>query len=106
MPCWQERRVTMEFRVENLEFLVKGLKSEGFSVYERFGGVITVSKGGVVATIEEERITVQKGEEKFVNEIKRAYSRANVKNALGRYGFGHVWESSNKVKVTGGRRLS
>jgi hypothetical protein len=104
MPCDAVRTIRMDFKVANRDILLAGLKAAGFHINTSSSGVIVASKDGNYARIFGGKIEVPEGDEKVINEVKRAYAMETVRAAAKRFGWSLVQDRNDAQHVTVMRR--
>lgn len=89
MPCDTIRQVTVELKVADKQILLLGLLASGFTTRALSEDRLTFSKGLATGVIDLKagRITIQEGNEKVINEIKRSYSSEVIRQSAKRFGW-------------------
>lgn len=105
MPCDTITSTTVALQKADKELLKKGLKTDGWSVWES-GGIIYANKFEAgrfySAEYDGSRISTNqsgKNHDDAVNSIKRSYSRAVVEATTRRYGWQTVRTEGDKYTV-------
>jgi len=81
MPCYEVNLMNVQFKVENVELLLSSLKNSGQSVYRVGEDLVYI---GSYTKINLREGTITGTDMKFINSIKRGYSKEVVKVAAKR----------------------
>jgi hypothetical protein len=105
MPCYTVRETTVDLGAADRKILIDGLRAAGFTVVDQ-GDFLDLRKNdGTSATVRPDgRVAFYAGQERVVNEIKRAYSAEAVRVAAKRFGY-TLTTDRQTGRITAGRRF-
>ena len=95
MPCYEVRRVTVEFKAANKSLLLTALKAAGHK-YSVNGNTVATA-GGIVIDLANQ--TATGGNSTMLNKLKQAYSREAVKATAKKFGWATKTQG-NTINVT------
>lgn len=100
MPCYTERRTTLDLAAADQQLLVGALRASGWTVATERDGTLHVARGAISGTISNGRITLPETAAQMVNDIKRSYARAAVEQAGRKYGWQVQVQGTTDYRLT------
>lgn len=100
MPCYEQRRISLKFEVADKAILIESLEATGFKVYQNKESLTAVKlKDRTVVQIKDGKITVPRGKEDIVNEIKRGYSLEVITQTAQKFGRRVIKHQTGKITL-------
>lgn len=100
MPCYTERKITVELQAANRELLLKGLTALGITATESRRGLVLTRGRQTLGVLADGRLELEYGVDvALANEIKQAYSGQVVQAAARRFGWTIKQEQPNQFLI-------
>lgn len=96
MPCYEIRTVTVEFKAEHKDILIKAIENLGWGYREMSYGIST---NGMTIDLEAQKVSVREYGYDSVNQLKRAYSTAVIEEVAKKKKWAIQKIAENKLRA-------
>lgn len=97
MPCFETNLISVELKTADMNILHEALLALGLSFTTNRNGMVITTPAGRIDLRNGKAEFTNKGCQKYVNEIKQAYSRTTIEHIAKRYKFTLTDKGSNKI---------